>query len=170
MIVIPARLNISLAQVLAASDSIPAAQLQRAPYDARISAALGLLDRALAAIGYAGLATITSGARSASRNEAVDGAQHSHHLTGYGIDFIVRGVPHITVYEKLKPLARQLGYDELAVYDDHVHLSADPRARGKLLDFRTAIKAAAPVVAKSIAPLLVLLAVVGVLWWNGGAN
>lgn len=143
MIRIPAALGISLAQVLAASDSVKAETVTAEPYATRISAALDLLNRSAALIGRSGRVTITSMLRSPQRNaEQPDAAQYSHHLTGYAVDFIVRGVPHGIVFDALRDQKTLLGFDELAVYDDHIHLSADPRRRGKVLDFRTTMKPA----------------------------
>jgi len=128
----------TLKQVTDASSSVTPATVQNSTYAPRIEAALTLLDRALTAMNRTPAdVRITSILRSTSRNEAVGGAQHSHHVSGYAVDFYLPGVDHGVVFEALKPLAGVLGYDELAVYDDHIHLSADPRRRGKLLDFRT---------------------------------
>lgn len=179
MIVLPTLLGVTLSQVLAASDSVPARTVQSAPYASRISAALDLLDRAAALMNRRGQVKITSLMRSEARNASLDDAsRYSHHLTGYAVDFVVPNVDHGIVYEALKPFAAQLGYDELAVYDDHVHLSADPRRRGKNLDFRTAATkppaGASPSPARSgtatLAPLVVLLLIVGVLVWMGAAK
>lgn len=148
-----------LPDVLAASDSVPAATVQAAPYAGRISAALDLLRRALAAMGRTPAdATITSVLRSGSRNETVGGSQYSHHLSGYAVDFAVRGVSPSVVFDALKPLHSVLRWDELAVYDTHIHLSADPRARGKVLDLRTRKPAAGtPPAPSTLAGLLIVL-------------
>jgi hypothetical protein len=136
VIVLP--VGFTLAQVLSASSSVPATTVTAEPYASRITAALTLLDRAAGIVNRRGQVRVTSMLRSTQRNEAVGGAQHSHHLTGYAVDFEIPGVSHDVIFEALKSVPDMLApFDELAVYDDHLHLSADPRGRRKVLDFRT---------------------------------
>jgi hypothetical protein len=160
MITLPA--GVSLQDVYDASRSVPREQLQSSPFAQRVTAALDLYGRALKAIGREGRGKVTSLLRSSSHNETVGGAQHSHHLSGYAVDFYIPDVDHGIVYEALKPLHSLLRFDELAVYDDHVHLSADPRARGKLFDFRKKpTTTPKPGIART--SVLVLLALLGLV-------
>lgn len=132
-----------LSDVLSASDSVERAVVENAPYSQRIERTLMMLAKAL---GYAGFTpedvTPTSILRSKERNEAVGGSQYSHHLQGYAVDFKFNrdnAARLVAMWDALRtPAAKAaIGYDELAIYNGHLHLSADPRSRGKVLDFRT---------------------------------
>lgn len=136
MITLP--VGVTMADVRNASDSVSAQTLESSPFAQRVTAALDLYGRALKAIDREGRGKITSILRSVERNASLPGAsRHSHHLTGYAVDFVIPGVSTTVVFDALKGLHTQLRFDELAVYDGHVHLSADPRARGKIIDKRT---------------------------------
>lgn len=71
--------------------------------------------------------------RAPLRNQAVGGSPTSAHVQGFGVDFNVPGMTPREVLAKLAPVARTLRIDQLIDERDHVHLSADPRARGEVL-------------------------------------
>lgn len=77
--------------------------------------------------------TPTSWYRDTANNERVGGVLDSSHLSGYGVDFTAKGLTPHEIVSKLHPHVRALGLDELIEYPAHVHLSADPRRRAKVL-------------------------------------
>lgn len=162
----------SAKKVIEKSHSVDPAIVTGPVYGPRLSRAMRYLAVAQSAMPSHPF-ILTSAMRSAEHNATLPNASpHSHHLTGYAVDFVVAGVPHDVVWRALRPLramqgadgASLLPYDELIVYDDHVHLSFDPRNRGKVLDFRAGSRANDAALKRGIAhpAILALLALVGV--------
>lgn len=163
MITLP--VGFTLAQVLAASSSVAPNAVTSEPVASRITATLAMLDRAAALVNRRGDLRVTSLMRSPSHNEAVGGAAHSSHLTGYGADFVIPGVSHGVLFDAFRAVPELIGFDELIVYDDHLHMSADPRARGKVIDKRTAAPSASNRPGAAAVLPLSLLALVLILAW-----
>jgi zinc D-Ala-D-Ala carboxypeptidase len=81
---------------------------------------------------------VTSGFRTAARNEAVGGSATSDHPRGLAADFVVVGLTPYQVWEELKVgqgLGRLPAFDQLIFYaaDDHVHVGLGERLRGQVL-------------------------------------
>lgn len=76
----------------------------------------------------------TSWYRPPAKNADTAGSSRtSAHLSGYGVDFNVPGMTTAQVVAILAPHVRKMGVDQLIDERNHVHLSADPRARGEVL-------------------------------------
>lgn len=69
----------------------------------------------------------------AKNADTLGAARNSAHLSGYGVDFNVPGMTPSQVIAILAPHVRGLRIDQIIDERDHVHLSADPRARGEVL-------------------------------------
>ena len=129
--------GVTYADVEAASDSVPAVQLNAEPFASRVSAVLAMLAKISQALNGREV-KLTSLVRSKERNESIPGASpYSHHVSGWAADFYVPGEDQAVVWTALRSLYPHLRFDELGLYDGHIHISADPRARGKVFDKRT---------------------------------
>jgi hypothetical protein len=136
--------NFSVAEVTRASSSVPKATLNTEPYVSNIARALTAMEAVRATLGHVPI-EITSMVRSAAHNEDVGGAEASHHLVGNAVDFKpLAGLTASEAFEVLRQpgALRGLKLDELVGYDSHIHISVDRRARGKVIDKRTAATAA----------------------------
>ena len=68
---------------------------------------------------------ITSGFRTLIHNRAVNGAEHSYHLTGDASDIIVAGVS----IKELAERAERIGFGGIGIYKNHLHVDVGPRRR-----------------------------------------
>lgn len=76
----------------------------------------------------------TSWYRPPAKNaDTLGAARNSAHLSGYGVDFNIPGMTTAQVVAILAPHVRKIGIDQLIDERNHVHLSADPKARGQVL-------------------------------------
>lgn len=149
--------GVGYADIESASDSVSAATLNAEPYASRISAVLAMLAKISRAFNGREI-KLTSLVRSRERNDSIPGASpYSHHLAGWAADFYVPGVEPVVVWEALRALQPHLRFDELGVYDTHVHISADPRARGKVFDKRSRPEGGAVRDGAALLPVLVFV-------------
>lgn len=171
-------LNLSgfeLSEVLEASHSVPAAQVQSSPLADRVGRTLSGLAETVRRVG-ARVKRISSLLRSKEFNATLpNSSPYSHHVAGYAVDFIPEGEDAGLVWERIKPHVAELGIDELGAYDGHIHLSFDPRARGKVFDKRSVIGKAATEAARAGIPkpkttgvLLLVLIALALLRSRGG--
>jgi hypothetical protein len=128
--------NFALAEVVRASKSLTLAQLQREPYPENVARLLAMLEGIRATLGHRRI-TLTSIGRDEDHNDAVGGSETSAHLTALAADFVVDGLTPVEAFNALRPSVRALKIDQLILYDSHLHASADPRARGQVIDKRT---------------------------------
>lgn len=79
-------------------------------------------ERIRAALGFP--MTISSGYRSPYLNAAVGGSKTSQHMAGEAVDFVCPGFgdPEMIV-QKLKPMMRLLGIDQIIIEKTWVHVS-----------------------------------------------
>lgn len=164
MIEAPANVRgLSLADVYAHSDSVSVAALNREPLASNVTKVLAMLAF-VSRIFNGREIVLTSVVRSPERNASIPGASpYSHHVTGYAADFVVAGLDNAPVFEALKSLQPHLKFDELGIYNGHLHISADPRARGKVFDKRTQPErdeSGAPRAGAAALPVLVALVLV----------
>lgn len=130
--------NFSLNEVVRASKSLTLAELQQEPYPENVARLLAMLEGIRATLGHRRI-TLTSIGRDVEHNASIPGASAtSAHLTGLAADFTVEGLSALDAFNALRPSVRALKIDQLILYDDgHLHASADPRARGQVIDKRT---------------------------------
>jgi len=128
-----------LSEVLEASHSVPAESVQRSPLADRVGRTLAGLAETARKVGFR-VKRISSLLRSQEFNDSLpNSSPYSHHVSGYAVDFIPEGEDAGLVWERIQPHVKELEIDELGAYDGHVHLSFDPRARGKVFDRRSLI-------------------------------
>lgn len=78
--------------------------------------------------------TITSGYRTLEVNRAAGGAANSDHMTGLAVDFTH---PRFTPARAASELeASRLQFDQLIIYEQHLHIGFGRRMRREVLDFR----------------------------------
>lgn len=96
--------------------------------------------------------------RTAAKNAAIGGAASSAHLSGYGVDFNVRGMTPREVVEAVRGFAGEIAFDQIIDERDHVHLSADPRSRRRVMiepeegKYETLTTPLPPVIVRAPAP------------------
>ncbi len=96
--------------------------------------------------------------RTAAKNASVGGAASSAHLSGYGVDFNVQGMTPRQVVEAVRAFAGDIAFDQIIDERDHVHLSADPRARRRVMiepeegKYETLTTPLPPVIVRAPAP------------------
>ena len=173
MIQLPDELpGVSLADVAEASDSVSVETLNSEPYASRVSAVLAMLAKVSRAFNGREI-KLSSVVRSVERNASLPNASpYSHHVAGWAADFYVPGVEPRVVWEAIRALQPYIRFDELGLYDTHVHISADPRARGKVFDKRSQPEAGGArtgsAALRVVVVLFVLLAVVSLAYSLGG--
>lgn len=76
---------------------------------------------------------IHSGFRTYLLNTLVGGARTSSHMQGWAADFHRPNIRHEKLWNEIKAMGEEgiIKYDQLILYDRHVHLSVDPRFRMK---------------------------------------
>ncbi|MBX3704583.1 MAG: hypothetical protein KF822_12480 [Steroidobacteraceae bacterium] len=75
----------------------------------------------------------TSWYRDFENNQRVGGKADSSHLSGYALDFTVKGMRPREIMHMIAANVTTLGVDQAIEYGGHVHISFDPRRRGQLL-------------------------------------
>jgi hypothetical protein len=129
--------NFTLSEVVRASKSLTLAELQSEPYPENVARLLAMMEGIRATLGHRRI-TLTSIGRDEAFNDSLPGASAtSAHLTALAADFTVEGLTAVEAFNALRPSVRALKIDQLILYDDgHLHASADPRARGQVIDKR----------------------------------
>jgi hypothetical protein len=125
--------NFSIAQIARASSSLTVARLHTEPMASNISRTVALMERIRVRLGNRPV-FLHSLARTPEHLDY--DSETSAHLPGLAADFSVEGMTPDEVMAILAPEARALGIDQLILYGDHVHASADPRERAQTLDAR----------------------------------
>jgi zinc D-Ala-D-Ala carboxypeptidase len=115
---------------------------QAAPFAARVNLEelARLLERARAIIGAP--LRVTSGWRSAERNQEVGGSATSQHVDGSAADVVPVGLSNFDAYKRLRDAGALGWFGQVIVYPDTGHLHLSLPNRGYNGDVRLGLKTA----------------------------